>query len=1040
LSQDSIRDRQTGTAFSIVDYCILLAQVLHSCLSARNGGISVDVSTMPHTTALRRLGRACLATLILGLGGLGAVTSASLSSADAGFLPIVESFTDIEANNAWTALGTAHLTGSGLELTPFGGGNGMYVLEAPISSANGVQAEFDVETNGGADGTTFFLMDGSVTPALGYGGGAFGYMGMPAGYLAVALDEYHQQMKLIGSGDGATGYALLGNTYVPVGGTQRVRFRLLNGVARVELKNIDGSWRKMFDTPIDGFASQAPLPEAIRVGFSAATGGVTARHLVRNVEISEPGLEITSTVSKDLTNGVITLKSRIENLTARTFNQVTVTATGVNATVPALADSCEVLGSILCDDGDTFAAITPEIWYLTTRRAVAPTAASGAMVTSTVSSLGNANVSSTISIDAGAFPTIDFPRRTASTSQESIVIRPRAASSGSVVITSAYAENGSVDVLGDQTLEYFPDSEFTGVDTITYRLTAGDYETRGNTLEVTMVGPNEPPTATFGTVTFAEDGPSFALPITLSDPDDDAVTITDAWADYGDVEISEDGSEITYTPDSDFNGEESIWISYSDGIYDVDTDGPTFTFDITPVDDAPRVDIDTERWVWEDDGDYWFWYRAYDPDAGVVIEPDVDAFFRPGGGADVPLASVTAAHGTVVLDTEESFLAYEPNPDFFGTDTLTFVFDDGAVPPNTATAEITVIGTPDNPTASATAVVINANTAVDIPVTLADVDGDAVTIVEASAESGTVTIVGSTLHYVPATNASGTDTITYGITDGVGNDDYDYIVLDGDGDNSVDVEYEVVVTINPVDGRPTATASDATTPEDTAVDIDVTISDLDSTTGLSISAATALHGTVTISGTTLRYTPAKDYNGTDTITYSVTDGTHITVGNTVGVAITPVNDAPTPRSGDSSTLTGTSSGGATVSFDIDNIDVDGDGVDVVLMVEPKYGTATLKPNPTALAIGTAGGSIVYTPNPGFAGTDTFSYSVSDGQGGSYVRVVEVTVVASRLVAGALPTTGSDTSGVLGAGALALLLGVAMVTGNRRRKVAIASKM
>ncbi|MDV6997695.1 cadherin-like domain-containing protein, partial [Dickeya solani] len=62
---------------------------------------------------------------------------------------------------------------------------------------------------------------------------------------------------------------------------------------------------------------------------------------------------------------------------------------------------------------------------------------------------------------------------------------------------------------------------------------------------------------------------------------------------------------------------------------------------------------------------------------------------------------------------------------------------------------------------------------------------------------------------------------------------------------------------------------------------------------LTVTTAMAGHGTVVINANgTLTYTPAANYNGSDTISYTVSDGQGGTATATVTVSITPVNDAP----------------------------------------------------------------------------------------------------------------------------------------------------
>ena len=72
---------------------------------------------------------------------------------------------------------------------------------------------------------------------------------------------------------------------------------------------------------------------------------------------------------------------------------------------------------------------------------------------------------------------------------------------------------------------------------------------------------------------------------------------------------------------------------------------------------------------------------------------------------------------------------------------------------------------------------------------------------------------------------------------------------------------------------------------------------------LTVTAASALHGTVAIHGDgTLTYAPNANYNGPDTISYTITDdGTTngaadpLTASSTVAVTVTEVNNAPSPH-------------------------------------------------------------------------------------------------------------------------------------------------
>uniref|UniRef100_UPI00165F13C9 Ig-like domain-containing protein n=1 Tax=Sulfurimonas indica TaxID=2508707 RepID=UPI00165F13C9 len=123
-------------------------------------------------------------------------------------------------------------------------------------------------------------------------------------------------------------------------------------------------------------------------------------------------------------------------------------------------------------------------------------------------------------------------------------------------------------------------------------------------------------------------------------------------------------------------------------------------------------------------------------------------------------------------------------------------------------------------------------------------------------------------------------------------------------DNGVDIDGTPVLLTNteedtetPIDNpnnnNPVAADDTATTDEDTAVTISVLGNDTDvDGDSLIVTSATAANGTVTINNDgTITYTPNQDFNGSDTIIYSISDGNGGTDTATVNITVTPVDDA-----------------------------------------------------------------------------------------------------------------------------------------------------
>lgn len=168
---------------------------------------------------------------------------------------------------------------------------------------------------------------------------------------------------------------------------------------------------------------------------------------------------------------------------------------------------------------------------------------------------------------------------------------------------------------------------------------------------------------------------------------------------------------------------------------------------------------------------------------------------------------------------------------------------------------------------------------------------------------------------------------------------------------------------------PIAGNDSATTDEDQAVVVFVLANDTDPNgDSLSISAFTqTASGSVSNNGNgTLTYTPNLNFNGNDSFTYTISDGNGGTATATVTVTVDPVNDAPVATNDSGSTDVGTP---VTISVLNNDSDVDGDALTVSEFTGAANGLVTNNGN----------GTMTYTPNTPFAGTDSFTYTITDGE-------------------------------------------------------------
>lgn len=150
-----------------------------------------------------------------------------------------------------------------------------------------------------------------------------------------------------------------------------------------------------------------------------------------------------------------------------------------------------------------------------------------------------------------------------------------------------------------------------------------------------------------------------------------------------------------------------------------------------------------------------------------------------------------------------------------------------------------------------------------------------------------------------------------------------------------------------------------------------------------IDASNGHFGTVTINpDNTLTYVPAPDAHGTDSFSYTVSDAYGRVAAATATVDIQPLNDAPEAMS-DGFTVPGDAVFASPHSVLLNDADPDGDKLVVVAFDEASEhgGTVNVAPD----------GTFTYTPPTGYAGSDRFSYAVSDAMGASDLAWVDLVV-------------------------------------------------
>lgn len=150
---------------------------------------------------------------------------------------------------------------------------------------------------------------------------------------------------------------------------------------------------------------------------------------------------------------------------------------------------------------------------------------------------------------------------------------------------------------------------------------------------------------------------------------------------------------------------------------------------------------------------------------------------------------------------------------------------------------------------------------------------------------------------------------------------------------------------------------------------------------ITISAKTdGAHGAVVInSGTSVSYTAVSGYTGSDTFTYTISDGKGGFANGAVSVTVTSTNQAPTAVNDSQTAQKNTN-----LTFDPRGNDTDANG-------DPLTITAKSTPAHGSLSIVSSGSQLSYTPTTNYVGTDSFTYTISDGRGGTSTATVSMFV-------------------------------------------------
>ncbi|HCG7770074.1 TPA: tandem-95 repeat protein [Vibrio parahaemolyticus] len=448
----------------------------------------------------------------------------------------------------------------------------------------------------------------------------------------------------------------------------------------------------------------------------------------------------------------------------------------------------------------------------------------------------------------------------------------------------------------------------------------------------------------------------------------------------GTVSVNPDGS-VTYSPNDNYHGADSFtYIVTSGGA----SESTTVNVDVTPVNDVPVAKDDT---------------ATTQEDTAVTIDVLPNDTDIDGDTLRIDSASVPSDQGTV--EVVDGKLVFTPAENFNGNAEITYTVTDGQL---TDEAKVTVTVNPvnDAPTIKVDAVESITEDAVSTDTVVAtltvrdtDTPEDQLTVSLENNSNGYFVLVGNEVK------------LTQAGVDAVNNDELNLKDLTisasvSDGVNPTASDSDSLV-VNRVNDAPTVenAIADQVLSEDFdayTIDLNEVFKDSDSSLEFSVSGNDNIQISIVSGVATI--TPTADWNGKETITFTVKDSSGESVSQTVDFTVAPVVDIEADSADvveDTPTIINVlgndtfESTDKVVSLDADN--------------GPKNGTVIVNND----------GTVTYTPDDNYVGEDTFTYIVTSG-GMSESTTVEVNVTPvndAPVAKDDIATTQEDTAVTIG---------------------------
>jgi VCBS repeat-containing protein len=694
-------------------------------------------------------------------------------------------------------------------------------------------------------------------------------------------------------------------------------------------------------TPATNFVGTAVINYTISDGFGGTSNGtltitVTANTVpiaVNDVINANPQSTIYIPVlanDSDADGDVLTISS-----VSRTSGQGSASITGREILFTAPNSNGVTVLSYTISDGSGGAATASVT--ITTAANTAPVAVNDAASTST-----------------GTTVDINVLANDSDANGDALIISDVVVTSGS---GTALAVNGRV--------RFIPDANFQGTATVTYTIDDGRGGTATAVVTISVIA-NSAPVAAADSHSVAEDGVLIinGKGVLTNDSDAEGNTLTAqlvANPTHGALTLNSDGS-FTYTPNANFSGSDSFTYRASDGA--LTSNAVAVSITVTPVNDAPVAA--GEAYTLAED-------TVLSVSSPGILANDTDV-------ESTPLAAVlveSVSYGTLTLNPNGSFV-YSPNANYAGTDAFTYRVSDGALSSGIVTVLLTVTGSNDAPVAAADPFTVLEDEVLSVPapgVLANDTDVDSATLSAAlvnTVANGTLAFNSNgSFTYTPAPNFAGTDSFTYAVTDG----------------GAISQTVTATIVVKAVNDAPVARADAYFASHGSTLVVSTgglldNDSDVEGDVLSAVLVESPSSGTLSLNADgTFTFQPASGISGPVTFTYRASDG--LAISKVMTVTITVENGAPTAMNDAYTVVAGDTLAVLAPGLLANDSDPEGAALTASIVTTTENGTLVLNGD----------GSFTYAASASFAGTDSFSYRVSDGMQESATATVSISVTA-----------------------------------------------